>query len=184
MKDKGVSKNLMDRNRLKRSIIFAAALGFFGCGGAAEKAEGDRASATSQGVKAASPTPTAGGGANAVATPAVAATTLPAAGEAAARPGATSAPGSRGANSAPPAKMPTPQIGSGGNDFFLFTRARAAINSDSELQAANLVIEVKEGVVTLSGTVASAALKSKAEQLARGAAPKDVKNQLRVSAGR
>jgi osmotically-inducible protein OsmY len=36
--------------------------------------------------------------------------------------------------------------------------------------------------VTLSGTVASAALKSKAEQLARGAGPKDVRNQLRVSA--
>ena len=43
------------------------------------------------------------------------------------------------------------------------------------------VIEVKEGVVTLSGTVASAALKSKAEQLARGAGSKGVKNQLRVS---
>ncbi len=71
---------------------------------------------------------------------------------------------SRNANrSAPPAKVPTPQIGSGGNDFFLFTQARAAVNADPELKAANLVIEVKDGVVTLSGTVASAALKSKAE---------------------
>lgn len=174
----------MNGNRLKRLLVLAAALSFFGCGGAAEKAEDDKATATSPGVKAASPAPTTGGGANAVATPAGAATALPAAGEAAARQGATSASGSRGANPAPPAKMPTPRIGSGGNDFFLFTQARAAINNDSELKAANVVIEVKEGVVTLSGTVASAALKSKAEQLARGAAPKDVRNQLRVSAGR
>jgi osmotically-inducible protein OsmY len=80
--------------------------------------------------------------------------------------------------------MPTPRIGSGGNDLFLFTQARAAINDDADLKAANLVIEVKEGVVTLSGAVASAALKSKAEQLARGAGAKDVRNQIRVSAAR
>lgn len=175
----------MNRNRLKRLLILAAALGFFGCGGAVEKAEGDKAAGTSTGVGAASPTPMPVGVANAVATPADAAHTLPAsAGESAARQGATSAPGSRGAGSAPPAKMPTPQIGSGGNDLFLFTQARAAINNDSELKAANVAIEVKEGVVTLSGTVASAALKSKAEQIARGAGSKEVRNQLRVSAGR
>ncbi|HEX8293485.1 MAG TPA: BON domain-containing protein [Pyrinomonadaceae bacterium] len=80
--------------------------------------------------------------------------------------------------------MPTPQIGSGGNDFFLFTQARAAINNDSDLKAANVVVDVKGGVVTLSGAVANAALKSKAEQLARGAGSKEVRNQLRVSAGR
>jgi hypothetical protein len=54
----------------------------------------------------------------------------------------------------------------------------------AKVKAANVVVEVKEGVVTLSGSVASAALKSKAEELARGAGAKDVKNQLRVSAGR
>jgi hypothetical protein len=35
----------------------------------------------------------------------------------------------------------------------------------------------------LSGMVASATLKSKAEQLVREAGPKTVRNQLRVSAG-
>jgi osmotically-inducible protein OsmY len=80
--------------------------------------------------------------------------------------------------------MPTPQIGSGGNDLFLFTQARSAINNDSDLKAANVVIDVKGGVVTLSGTVASAALKSKAEQLARGAGSKEVRNQLQVAGGR
>jgi len=91
---------------------------------------------------------------------------------------------SRAARGAPPAKMPTPQVGSGGNDLFLFTQARAAVNADPELKAANLIVEVKEGVVTLSGTVASAALKAKAEELARGAGVKAVRNQLRVSAGK
>lgn len=89
----------------------------------------------------------------------------------------------RKAGGAPAAKMPTPQIGSGGNDFFLFTQARAAINNDPDLKAASVVVEVKGGVVTLSGTVANAALKSKAEQLARGAGSKEVRNQLRVSGG-
>jgi hypothetical protein len=105
-------------------------------------------------------------------------------GEAAARPSTSPASGSRGAGSAPQAKAPAPQIGSGGNDLFLFTQARAAVNDDADLKAANLIIEVKEGVVTLSGNVASAALKSKAEELARGVGAKDVKNQLRVSAAR
>jgi osmotically-inducible protein OsmY len=79
--------------------------------------------------------------------------------------------------------MPTPRIGSGGNDFFLFTQARAAINADPELKGANVVLDVKEGTVTLSGTVASAAQKSKAEQLVREAGLKAVRNQLRVGTG-
>jgi osmotically-inducible protein OsmY len=78
--------------------------------------------------------------------------------------------------------MPTPQIGSGGNDLFLFTQARAAVNADPELNAANLIIEVRDGVVSLNGTVATAALKAKAEELARGVKPKAVRNQLRVAA--
>lgn len=169
----------MFRNRLTTLFILAAALNFSACGGAAEKAGGDvkRADA-SPGVNAASPTPTA----ETAATPAeIANTSTASAGVGAARPGASPASETRGA---PPAQMPTPKVGSGGNDLFLFTQARAAVNADPELKAANLIIEVKEGVVTLSGTVASAALKSKAEQLARGAGPKDVKNQLRVSAGK
>ncbi len=89
----------------------------------------------------------------------------------------------RGGKNAPPAKMPTPQIGSGGNDFYLFTRARGAINADAELKAANVVVDVKEGNITLSGTVKNAEQKSKAEQLVRSAGAKAVKNQLRVSAG-
>lgn len=80
--------------------------------------------------------------------------------------------------------MSKPQIGSGGNDFFLFTQARAALGADAELKGAAPIIEVKDGVLTLSGTVASPALKSRAEQVARSVGGvKAVKNQLRVAAG-
>jgi len=165
----------MNRNRLASLIILAAALGFSACGGAAESSGGDAkaANASTAAVNAATPAPTADGGANTAATNADAAqqNTSPAA-------------ESRASTNAPAAKVPKPQIGSGGNDLFLFTQARAAVDGDADLKAANVVIEVKEGVVTLNGSVASAALKSKAEELARGAGAKDVKNQLRVSAGR
>lgn len=175
----------MDRNRLVKLLIITATLNFSACGGAAEKAGGDTKTAnTSPAVNAPAPPPKTDGVANAVATPA-AATTLPAStGGAATGQGASNASESRRAGGAPPANMPTPQIGTGGNDFFLFTQARAAIQNDADLKAANVVIDVKGGVVTLSGTVANAALKSKAEQLARGAGSKEVRNQLRVSAGR
>jgi hypothetical protein len=175
----------MYRNRLAHLIVLAAALGLSACGGAAESSGGDAAAARpSPTAGAATPAPAAGG-ANAVATNSDAAQTVQSpAGGAAERPGTSPAPASRASVNAPAAKTPKPQIGSGGNDLFLFTQARAAINNDDGLKAANVVVEVREGVVTLSGSVASAALKSRAEELARGAGAKDVKNQLRVSAGR
>ncbi|HEX8352888.1 MAG TPA: BON domain-containing protein [Pyrinomonadaceae bacterium] len=165
-----------------RLLIFAAALVLSGCGAAAERAGGDgKAAAAPPVANAATPTPAA------VAV-AASADTAPAppttAGAATAQQGASPASAPRGSGSAQTAKMPTPRIGSGGNDFFLFTQARSAVNSDPELKAANLIIEVKEGVVTLNGTVAGAALKAKAEELARGSGPKAVRNQLRVSTGK
>lgn len=165
----------MFRNRLAQLLILTAAFNFIACGGAVEKTNTDgKAAVSTPGANASSPTPPAN---NAPAP-------TPSVGVATARPGTSPTSETRATGNAPPAKMPTPQVGSGGNDLFLFTQARAAVNADPELKAANLIIEVKEGVVTLSGTVASAALKSKAEQLARGAGPKDVRNQLKVSAGK
>jgi osmotically-inducible protein OsmY len=88
-------------------------------------------------------------------------------------------------NRTKPAPTPPPQIGSGGNDLFLFTQTRAALNADAELKGVNPVIEIKGGVVTLTGKVATAAQKSRAEQVARGVAGvKSVNNQLQVSAGK
>lgn len=172
----------MNRNRFARLITLAAAVCFAACGGAVERQGGDtKAAGASPTVNASSPAPAADAGANTVAANTAPATST---NEAAPQQSASPAPTSRASVNAPAAKTPKPQIGSGGNDLFLFTKARAAINNDADLKAANLIVEVKEGVVILSGNVASAALKSKAEELARGAGAKDVKNQLRVSAAR
>ena len=176
----------MKRSGLIKLLILVAALNITGCGGAADNAGGDgKAADASTSVNAASPAPTTDGAANGVATSAEPAPTqTTSAGVDTARQGASPTSDSSAAVKAPQSKTPTPRIGSGGADLFLFTQARAAINNDADLKTANVVVDVKEGVVTLSGTVASAALKSKAEQLARDAGSKDVRNQLKVSAGR
>ena len=165
----------MDTNRLKILITLAAALTLVGCDAAPEKAGRDSASAVSN-ANSRSPTPAAAEVSNAATanTPAPSNPT-PA--------GASQVNADRAAKGASAAAVPTPRIGSGGNDFFLFTQARAAINSDAELRAANPTLDVKEGVATLTGTVANAALKAKAEDLVRDAGSKAVRNQLRVSAG-
>jgi outer membrane murein-binding lipoprotein Lpp len=81
----------------------------------------------------------------------------------------------------PSAKAPTPQIGSGGGDMFLFTQVRSALSSDKELFNA-VIVEIKEGTATLTGSVSSEAQKSKATQLIQGVQGiKSVKNNLRVS---
>lgn len=81
-------------------------------------------------------------------------------------------------------KDPDPKIGTGGNDFYLFTQARGVLNADSELKNSNIVIDVKNGNATLSGTVSNAEQKSRAEQLVRALnGITGVKNQLNVSAG-
>lgn len=88
---------------------------------------------------------------------------------------------SRNNGNAQVATAPQPQIGSGGNDFFQFTQARAAISGDPDLKTTSIVIEVKAAVVTLSGTVENATQKSKAEQLVREVGGiKKVNNRLQI----
>lgn len=83
--------------------------------------------------------------------------------------------------SSPPVKEPTPQIGSGGGDMFLFTQVRSALSSDKELFNA-VIVEIKEGNATLTGKVSSEAQKEKAVQLIQSVQGiKTVKNNLRVS---
>lgn len=83
--------------------------------------------------------------------------------------------------SSPPVKEPTPQIGSGGGDMFLFTQVRSALSSDKELFNA-VIVEIKEGNAALTGKVSSEAQKAKAAQLIQGVQGiKSVKNNLRVS---
>jgi hypothetical protein len=175
----------MNRNRLNILLVVTALLVLSGCGDGGGKTGGKSADATApSNSNAASVAPTPAEAAN-VSAPsgAAVAPAQPAANAVVAQPVASQGGGTRGGNNAPPAKMPTPRIGSGGNDFYLFTQARGALNADAELKAANVVVDVKEGAVTLNGTVKSAEQKSKAEQLVRAVGSKSVKNQLRVSGG-
>ena len=81
------------------------------------------------------------------------------------------------------ANAPKPQIGSGGNDFYAFTQARAALAADDELKSSPVVIEISGGVATLTGTVAADSQKQKAESLVKAVrGVTGVKNQLRVAA--
>lgn len=79
------------------------------------------------------------------------------------------------------AKQPTPYIGNGGDDMVLFTQVRGAFSSDKEL-ANSVIVEIKEGVVTLNGNLSSQTQKAKAEALAKGVTGvKSVKNNLRAA---
>lgn len=78
-------------------------------------------------------------------------------------------------------KEPTPQYGSGANDLMMFTKLRNSLSADKDLQT-YVVIDVKEGNVTLSGKAASAEKKAQAEQLIKAVeGVKSVKNNITVS---
>ncbi len=81
---------------------------------------------------------------------------------------------------APPVKEPSPVISSGANDFVTFSQVRAAISADKELLDF-IVVDVKNGVVTLSGKAANAEQKAKAAQLAQTVKGiKGIKNNIQV----
>lgn len=89
------------------------------------------------------------------------------------------------AKKAPSVKPPEKQIGSGGSDFAIFAQLRGALSSDAALKNSNnIIINVSNGGIVLTGTVADEAQKSRAEQIARGVGGvKSVKNELRVAKG-
>ena len=75
------------------------------------------------------------------------------------------------------------KIGTGANDGWLWTKTRAALATTDDLRDSTINVDVDDAVVTLSGTVANQAQKTKAEQVARGIdGVKSVKNNLTVSA--
>lgn len=95
--------------------------------------------------------------------------------------GNTSSPTANKDVKSSPASQPVAQIGSGAGDLVLFTQVRSALSADQEL-AKNVIIEIKEGNVVLTGSVSSEAQKSKATQLARSInGIKSVKNNLRAA---
>src|SRR5215208_6728264 len=72
-------------------------------------------------------------------------------------------------------------VGSGVNDGWLWVKTRFDLAAADDLRDSTINVDVSNGVVTLTGTVASAAQKAKAEQVAKAVDDvKSVRNQLRV----
>jgi hypothetical protein len=73
-------------------------------------------------------------------------------------------------------------IGSGANDSWLWFKTRAALMTTSDLRESTVNVDVVNDVVTLKGTVETAAQKTKAEQVAKDIdGVKSVKNELKVA---
>jgi hyperosmotically inducible protein len=74
-------------------------------------------------------------------------------------------------------------IGTGLNDAWLWTKTRFDLAAADDLRDSTINVDVDNAVVTLTGTVASAAQKTRAEQVAKSVEDvKSVRNQLRVVA--
>jgi len=76
----------------------------------------------------------------------------------------------------------TSTIGSGANDSWLWFKTRAALLTTNDLRESTINVDVVNDVVALKGTVANAAQKTKAEQVAKDIdGVKSVKNELKVA---
>lgn len=72
-------------------------------------------------------------------------------------------------------------IGQGINDSWLWFKTRAALATTDDLRDSTINVDVANDVITLKGTVANQAQKTKAEQVAKGIeGQKGVKNELLV----
>jgi hyperosmotically inducible protein len=74
-------------------------------------------------------------------------------------------------------------IGTGLNDGWLWVKTRFDLAAADDLRDSTINVDVDKDVVTLSGTVATAAQKTQAEKIAKAVeGVKSVKNLLKVSA--
>lgn len=74
-------------------------------------------------------------------------------------------------------------IGTGLNDGWLWVKTRFDLAAADDLRDSTINVDVDKDVVTLSGTVATAAQKTQAEKIAKAVeGVKSVKNMLKVSA--
>ena len=72
-------------------------------------------------------------------------------------------------------------IGSGANDGWLWTKTRADLATADDLRDSTINVDVENGVVTLSGSVATPAQKAKAGEVAKSVqGVTNVKNNLTV----
>jgi osmotically-inducible protein OsmY len=75
-------------------------------------------------------------------------------------------------------------VGTGINDGWLWVKTRFDLAAADDLRDSTINVDVDKGVVTLTGTVASAAQKTRAETVAKAVdGVTGVKNMLKVSAG-
>ena len=75
------------------------------------------------------------------------------------------------------------KVGTGAEDLWLWTKTRTALVATDDLRDSTIEVDVENDVVTLSGTVATAAQKTRAEQVAKDIeGVKSVSNKLTVSA--
>ena len=73
-------------------------------------------------------------------------------------------------------------IGWGANDSWLWFKTRTALLTTNDLRESTINVDVVNDVVTLKGTVETAAQKTKAEQVAKDIdGVKSVKNELKVA---
>ncbi len=76
------------------------------------------------------------------------------------------------------------KVGTGANDTWLWIKTRFDLAAADDLRDSTINVDVDNDIVTLSGTVASAAQKTKAEAVAKAVeGVKSVRNQLKVQAG-
>ena len=74
-------------------------------------------------------------------------------------------------------------VGTGLNDGWLWVKTRFDLAAADDLRDSTINVDVDKGVVTLSGTVANAAQRTKAEQVAKAVeGVTSVRNQLKVGA--
>jgi osmotically-inducible protein OsmY len=77
----------------------------------------------------------------------------------------------------------TSTIGSGANDSWLWFKTRAALMTTNDLRDSTINVDVNNDVITLKGTVATAAQKAKAAEVANGIeGKKSVVNELKIAA--
>ena len=73
-------------------------------------------------------------------------------------------------------------IGQGANDSWLWFKTRAALLTTNDLRESTINVDAVNDVITLRGTVETAAQKAKAEQVAKDIdGVKSVKNELKVA---
>jgi len=76
------------------------------------------------------------------------------------------------------------KVGTGANDTWLWIKTRFDLAAADDLRDSTISVDVDNDVVTLSGTVASAAQKTRAEAVAKAVeGVKSVRNQLKVQTG-